>query len=140
MDFVRKYQRGKYHENKEKMIQKNREWRNRNPEKSKLSSVKWRKKNPQKTISQSSIRRGRQRNAISEIDTQSAGIIKSLYLARKRISECCGILFHVDHVIPISRGGLHIPQNLQIIPAKTNLQKSNKIIDSPAKFLHVALA
>lgn len=36
--------------------------------------------------------------------------------------------FHVDHVVPLSRGGAHNQDNLQIIPAVVNLKKSNKLI------------
>jgi len=34
--------------------------------------------------------------------------------------------WHVDHVIPLNEGGLHHPDNLQLIPAKQNLEKSDK--------------
>ena len=35
--------------------------------------------------------------------------------------------FHVDHVIPLSKGGKHHPDNLRIITAKENLAKGAKL-------------
>lgn len=32
--------------------------------------------------------------------------------------------YHVDHIIPLSKGGLHHPTNLQYLPAIINMQKS----------------
>lgn len=44
------------------------------------------------------------------------------------IYEVCGTMadYHVDHIRPISKGGLHHPDNLQILSAELNLQKSDK--------------
>lgn len=35
---------------------------------------------------------------------------------------------HLDHIIPLSKGGTHEPNNVRITHAKCNLSKHSKII------------
>jgi hypothetical protein len=54
--------------------------------------------------------------------------IKQIYNEAKLMTEKTGIKHHVDHVIPLRSYyvcGLHVENNLKIVTAKDNIQKSN---------------
>lgn len=59
----------------------------------------------------------------------SPSACRAVYLERVRIQKTTGIRHAVDHDVPL-RGklvsGLHVPENLVVIPFETNAQKSNK--------------
>ena len=55
--------------------------------------------------------------------------IRTIYHAATLAEKHTGIQHHVDHVQPLSgkdRCGLHVPWNMQIIPATDNVRKHNK--------------
>lgn len=80
----------------------------------------WREKNWPKYLAYLKAKKRRFKQATppwSETD-----LIKEFYLK-------CPEGFHVDHIIPLNGknvSGLHVLSNLQYLPAKKNLQKSNK--------------
>lgn len=43
------------------------------------------------------------------------------------MSDYLGADWHVDHIKPISKGGLHHPDNLQVVTQEYNLQKNDKL-------------
>jgi len=53
--------------------------------------------------------------------------IIEFYKQAQQLTKETNIKYHVDHIIPLSKGGLHHENNLQIITATQNLRKSNKI-------------
>jgi hypothetical protein len=105
-------------------------WRKKNPTKYKENLENWIKKNPDRykliTTKGNSKRRAAEKNNTPDLTHNQKLIIETIYLQRIRLEKRFGIQFHVDHVIPISKGGLHIPSNLQVLPAKLNLKKNSK--------------
>ncbi len=131
-----------YSRNREHCVAKNREWRERNKERHLANAKRWIGENrekhrdyvrkwdathPDKKAAIRSLRRSRQKAATPALDNQQEGIISCLYQTSKRVSDKTGIPHEVDHIIPISKGGLHHPCNLQIIPQSVNRRKWAKV-------------
>ena len=61
---------------------------------------------------------------------QDHQVIKTLYAIATEKTKTTGYEWHVDHIYPL-RGkkvsGLHVPENLRVIPAAENLRKGNRI-------------
>ncbi len=69
-------------------------------------------------------RRANKRNQTPKLTTVDTLAIKLLYKAATVRN------YHVDHIIPITKGGLHHPMNLQILSPHDNLVKSDRILDN----------
>ena len=54
--------------------------------------------------------------------------ILTIYRECVKLTEETGVPHHVDHIHPISKGGKHHPDNLQILTATENIRKSNKLL------------
>jgi hypothetical protein len=53
-------------------------------------------------------------------------VLKEAHLLRILREELFNTRWHVDHTIPISIGGTNVYNNIEVVPAKWNLNKSNK--------------
>ena len=53
-------------------------------------------------------------------------IIEEMYSLAKIRTEETGFEWHVDHIVPLTKGGLHKPTNLQVVPGSWNRTKSNR--------------
>ena len=59
------------------------------------------------------------------------GDCSPVYEFARQLKELTGWDWHVDHIIPLQGEnvcGLHIPQNLQVVPALLNQRKHNKLV------------
>jgi 5-methylcytosine-specific restriction endonuclease McrA len=68
-------------------------------------------------------RTARKRNSLLYLTQEEKNKIMSYY----RLSDFLGKDWNVDHIVPLSKGGLHHPDNLQLLPAKINFKKYNSI-------------
>ena len=81
---------------------------------------------PEKNNMRASKRRAAVRNQTPDLTEEQVKEILTIYEECSRISNETGIPHEVDHIIPICKGGLHHPNNLQILTMKENRSKGDK--------------
>ena len=120
-------QRKLYREaNKDKQKNYFAQYRLNNLDKEVIRNRDWALSNPDKKRAKQSIRRARIRK-VNDIKTSEARkqLVALFRQAVKREDET-GYEWHVDHTVPITKGGRHCLTNLQVVPAKWNLAKGNR--------------
>jgi len=84
---------------------------------------KWAKNNPHIGRAKNQKRRASKKAALPHLSDNDK-------LALKLLAEEAALLgpnFHLDHIVPLSKGGLHHHENLQIVRSSYNLSKSNNL-------------
>jgi DNA-directed RNA polymerase subunit RPC12/RpoP len=98
----------------------NRKNRERHFDKHKARNREWKRANYQRVLAWNAARRSR----------QNEGIAKFFRDELVTIYEGCPYGWHVDHVHPLNGAnfsGLHVPWNLQYLPAAENIRKRNRL-------------
>jgi hypothetical protein len=87
----------------------------------------WKLKNPHKVRAANAKRRAMKLDQTPKLTSDEKQLVDDLYWLAKDLQAVSGEEYHVDHIIPLAKGGLHHPDNLQVLPAYINLSKSDKI-------------
>lgn len=106
--------------NYSKVLTRNNEYRKNNPDKVKEWKRNDRTNNKIRILADNAKRRSLFPSVVNS-DVLSVYALRDFYTSMS-LGDC----FHVDHIQPLSKGGLHIVANLQVIPAIDNLRKGNK--------------
>ena len=118
-----------YLKNKEITVARAGNWIKNNPEKAKLIRAKHRKENSDKINTRTAIRRAN-RKKVNDIHTSDdKWLLAEFYSLAKLREEVLGFKWHVDHIVPLSKGGRHCLTNLQVVPEHWNLSKGNRNTD-----------
>lgn len=104
-----------------------RNYRQRHKEKIAAKIKEYHARNPGIVMEARAKNRAKRRNAAANLTNSQKRINRQIFLMARRLKQCTKINWHVDHIIPISRGGLHVPSNLMPIPEKLNLWKSARV-------------
>jgi len=104
-----------------KKLERNNRYRKENPEKVKEWKRKDRTVNKARVLADNAMRR-------TLLKGETSSSIKQLYALRDFYKAMSlGEEFHVDHIIPLSKNGLHVYENLRVIPAIDNLRKGANV-------------
>ena len=122
-------------ENKERYTKYKRNYAQKNRETEAERSRKYIQENPEKYREYKARRRALERkNAVGKVDYQK--ILRRdgmfCYICQKSIEDGN---YHMDHVIPLSKGGSHSMENIKVTHARCNLVKNDKSLEEARKLL-----
>lgn len=145
-DAVREYLKN----NREKIKKRKMEWRLNNPEKVKQHKEKslkkpenrekarkrarcYYKENKPKYFANAAARRSEYKKDMELLTQEEKNKVYEIYELSQELSLAAkssgsNEIFHVDHIKPLSKGGKHHPDNLQILLASENRSKSDKLL------------
>lgn len=139
--------KAKYRANPEKKLAQNKAWKKANPEKYNAIVKAWAKANPEKRRAtykayreanrekiQAYHKANRKRGRAQTAKRRAAKLQATpAWADLKKIEEIylnCPPGHHIDHIFPLISPimcGLHVESNLQILPAKENISKGNRV-------------
>ena len=117
--------------NQESYRECNRLWAINNPERRRNTIQRWKNENRQHMrISRrvhKAIRRGRELKLLPQLTKFDRTRLKVRYATARYLTQASGVIHEVDHIYPLAKGGLHHPDNLQILTRTENRKKWAKV-------------
>ena len=107
---------------------RNRRWRGNNPEKVREGMLAWLKENPDRASFLGAKRRAKMLGAWRTLTPNEEREVQRIYSWARKMTRDLGTPHHVDHIIPLRIGGMHVPSNLQVLPAAQNIRKGSRLI------------
>lgn len=80
-----------------------------------------------KKTAHNSLRRSLERISFRLLNKEEKQQIYNIYEESHKMTQSSGNTYQVDHIIPLAHGGLHVPENLQILSQEENLKKGTSV-------------
>ena len=131
--------------NPEKWAEQRRRYRKKHPDVINAKTLRWRARNPEKYVE---ITRATRKKNYARVLANKAKYravkqerkptwllpidlfeMECIYRYRTALKQC-GLGYEVDHILPLQGktvSGLHVPENLQVIPTEENRLKNNRV-------------
>lgn len=108
-------------------------WMRTHPEEMKAIRKRWYDKNPHKRQEYNTVRRSLQLGAVVGDESQMVQFRIDAVASKETRCVYCSIplwgkKIHVDHIIPLTRGGAHSVENLCVACPKCNLSKGSRLL------------
>lgn len=113
--------------NREKARNYSREWARKNRVAERERSRKWYAANPQWSAAKTQWRQAQKLRATPCWANREE--MQKFYAEAAQLTRATGIEWQVDHIVPLKSplvSGLHVQNNLRVIPAAVNIAKSNR--------------
>jgi hypothetical protein len=123
IECFREYNRRRYKAKGKVIREYSRKYRERYPE----YDRNYQRENPGNTNAKQAQRRARSKERTPAWVDRAA--LKEFYRVAQELRKATGIMYHVDHVIPLQHDlvcGLHVPENLQLLSETLNRMKNNR--------------
>jgi hypothetical protein len=95
----------------------------------------WKERNKTWVRADTKARRRKHREATPPwLSRKQKSAIRQMYQVAITLTQTTGEQYVVDHIVPLRSDvvcGLHVAWNLRVITQSENLQKSNKLVDTP---------
>ena len=124
---TREQQRASRLANPEKWRARNAEYYANNAEKMSVRNAAWQRANPERMRQHRAMndakRRAAKNGSYTNLTKGERAAVEEIYRQCRLMTKLTGEKYHVDHKIALAKGGLHHPDNLQILTAIENLKK-----------------
>ena len=125
------YMKSYYSKNKEKIMSKVIDWISKNRDRHNKKCLRWARENKGKVNARTARRYAKKTLSTPKWLGEDLWLIDQAYELAALRTKILGFQWEVDHIIPL-RGklvsGLHVPNNLRVIPMNENRVKSNRHI------------
>jgi len=129
-EYKKEHDRRSYQKHKVSRYEKQKIYNLKNPDIIQAIKSAWKRRNPEQARADKQRRRT---HMVLAGGSHSASDIRKIYSDQDGKCTYCSVTlvtgYHIDHIVPLSRGGSNWPSNIQLLCGPCNMRKGDKLPD-----------